>query len=148
MIYLWLAALVIFIIFEVATINLVSIWFAIGSFAALIATLFGAPLWLQIVLFFVVSGIILAFLRPAAKKYFAPRDQHINADRVIDLKCNVTEDISNLDGTGAVFVDGKTWTARSKDGSVIPAGTLVRVVAIDGVKLIVEAVEETSTVNN
>lgn len=142
MVYAWLAALLLFVITEVSTLNLVSIWFAAGSLVALISSLLGAELWLQFVLFFVVSGIILAFLRPLAKKYLNPRKTLTNADRVVGHMCTVTEDIDNISGKGAVYIDGKTWTARSSDGSVILSGSLVCAVSIEGVKLIVKPAEK------
>jgi len=142
MLYIWLAALVLFTILEAATVNLVSVWFAVGSLAALIAAVCGGPLWLQIALFLAVSGAVLAFVRPLAKKLVSTRRRPTNADRVIGRVCTVTEDVDNIAGRGAVFVDGKTWTARSAGGAPIPKGTLVRPLAIEGVKLMVAPVTE------
>ena len=136
--YIWIAALVVFIIAEAATVNLVSIWFAIGSLAALIAAFAGGPVWLQIVLFAAVSGLILVFLRPVVKKYLNVKWKPTNADRVIGQICTVTERIDNVAGTGEVFVDGKAWSARSADGEPVDKGEKVIPLSIEGVKLIVE----------
>ena len=136
--YVWIAALVIFIILEAVTVSLVSIWFAIGSLAALIAAFAGGQVWLQIVLFTVVSGLILVFLRPIAKRYLNVKWRPTNADRVIGQMCTVTERIDNIAGTGEVFVDGKAWSARSADGEPVDEGVKVIPVSIEGVKLIVE----------
>lgn len=138
MIYLWIAALFVFVIIEGLTVSLVSIWFAVGSIAAVIAAAAGAPLWLQIVLFLAVSVIVLSFVRPLAKNYINVLKKPTNADRVIGMVCPVIETIDNTRGTGAVTVDGKIWTARSENGEPIPQGTLVTPVSIQGVKLIVE----------
>lgn len=133
----WLAALIVFAIAEAATVQLVSIWFACGSLAALIAAAFHAQFWLQIVLFLVVSAVTLVLTRPIIKKSMAKTYRPTNADRVIGKPCYVTEKIDNIAAEGAVTVGGKTWTARSKTGEVLEEGTLVRPVAIEGVKLIV-----------
>lgn len=135
----WVAATVILLIVEGMAPGLVSIWFAIGAFAAMIASVFGAPLWLQIVWFFVVSVVTLLLTRPLAKKYVNGRAVPTNADMAIGQDCVVTEDINNVLGTGAVTVGGKTWTARMEapDGKA-HKGSVLRVVRIDGVKLIVE----------
>ena len=139
---LWLVVMVLFLMVEAATVGLVCIWFAVGALAALIAALLGAEIWLQIVLFLVVSAVALYFTRPLAKKYVNAKVEPTNADMVIGKECRVTEAIDNIAGTGAVYVDGKTWTARSVSDEVIPEGTLVTAKSIKGVKLIVAAPEK------
>ena len=138
----WLVALVVFSIAEAATVQLVSIWFAAGSLAAFIVALLHAPLWLQVVLFFVVAVASLLLTRPLIKKHLNTQVKPTNADRVIGMACRVTEDIDNIAATGAVSVQGKEWTARSKTGQPFKTGDLVRAVAIEGVKLIVIPIEE------
>lgn len=139
---LWLIVMVLFLVVEAATVGLVCIWFAVGALSALIAALLGAEIWLQIVLFLVVSAVALYFTRPLVKKYVNAKVEPTNADMVIGKECRVTEAIDNIAGTGAVYVDGKTWTARSESDEVIPEGTLVTAKSIDGVKLIVAAPEK------
>ena len=139
---LWLVVMVLFLMVEAATVGLVCIWFAVGALAALIAALLGAEIWLQIVLFLVVSAVALYFTRPLAKKYVNAKVEPTNADMVIGKECRVTEAIDNIAGTGAVYVDGKTWTARSESDEVIPEGTLVTAKSSKGVKLIVAAPEK------
>lgn len=139
---LWLIVMVLFLVVEAATVGLVCIWFAVGALSALIAALLGAEIWLQIVLFLVVSAVALYFTRPLAKKYVNAKVEPTNADMVIGKECRVTEAIDNIAGTGAVYVDGKTWTARSESDEVIPEGTLVTAKSIKGVKLIVAAPEK------
>ena len=138
----WLIVMVLFLVVEAATVGLVCIWFAVGSLAALLAAMCGAQLWLQIVLFLVASAATLYFTRPLVKKFVNNKVEPTNADMLIGKECRVVETIDNLSGTGAVYVDGKTWTARSADDEVIPEGTLVTAKSIDGVKLIVAAPEK------
>ena len=123
----WLVLLLLFAVGEAATVGLTSIWFAAGALAALIAALLGWALWIQIALFLIVSLLCLAAVRPLAKKH-----------RIIGLEAPVTEDIDNLRGKGAVTVNGLTWSARSQDDAPIPAGTLVKILRIEGVKVFVE----------
>ena len=135
--YFWLAAFVVLCVAEAVTVNLVSIWFALGALAALIAAALGAAVWLQVTLFLLVSALTLVLTRPLAKRLLARHHVPTNTDRVLGKTCEVTEAIDNTAGTGAVYVDGKTWTARSLDGEPIPAGTLVQAQSVEGVKLIV-----------
>lgn len=141
----WLVAMIILLIIEGVVPGLVSIWFALGALAALISALLGAPLWLQVVWFLLVSVISLALTRPLAKKYVNGRVQPTNADAVLGKDCIVTEDIDNILGVGAVVVGGKTWSARSADESVkIKKGETVKALRIDGVKLIVTPIDASS----
>lgn len=142
MIWIWLGAIVLFGVVEAATAGLVSIWFVAGALAALIAVLLGAGIWVQLVAFVVVSAAALALTRPLVKKITAGRSVPTNADRVLGREAKVTETIDNENSTGAVYVDGKTWTARSADGSVLPAGSRVEIRRMEGVKLIVEAAQK------
>ena len=133
----WIAAIIIFGVAEAATAGLVSIWFVIGSVAGLITAVLGGPVWLQIVLFFVVSIAALVITRPLVAR-MKKDNVATNADRVLGGTARVTETIDNTVPTGAVYIDGKTWSARSADESVIGTGTLVRVVRMEGVRLFVE----------
>lgn len=142
---LWLGVMVLFLVVEAVTVGLVCIWFAAGSLAALLCAMFGGRIWLQIVLFLVVSAVTLYFTRPLVKKYINNKVEPTNADIVIGKECRVTETIDNIEGTGAVYVDGKTWTARSENDEVIEQGTLVTAKRIDGVKLIVALHETVNT---
>ena len=135
---LWLILLVLFGIVEAATVGLFSIWFTAGALAAMIAALLHAPLWLQIVLFLAVSFVTLLLVRPLAKKFLIPSFQPTNADRIIGQEAVVTETIDNLQGRGLVAVEGTVWTARSEDERPIAAGTVVKVLRIEGVKVFVE----------
>lgn len=132
----WIVLMIVFLAVEAITPGLTSIWFGLGAAVALISAFMGAPIWLQAVLFLIVSIVALVFTRPLAREYVNKRVQATNADRVIGRQATVTERIDNLAGTGAATVDGRIWTARSADGSVIEAGALTTVKAIEGVKLL------------
>lgn len=138
MVIFWGAATVVFIVLELVTVGLASIWFALGSLCALIAALLGAPLWLQIIWFVIISAATLFLTRPLVRKYINSKTSPTNADRLIGGTVIVKERIDNINGTGAVLGDGKIWSARSSDGSIIEKDALVTVKEIQGVKLIVE----------
>lgn len=135
---IWIAAMVVFGVVEAVTVGLVSIWFVLGSAAGLIAAICEAPIWLQVVLFFAVSIAALIATRPLARKMMDKSIVPTNADAVLGREARVTEAIDNTAPSGAVYVDGKTWSARSESGETLPEGTLVRAVRMEGVKLFVE----------
>lgn len=137
MLAFWAVMLVAFIVIEAVTAQLVTIWFAVGSLASLIAQMLGAEVWLQWVIFVSVSAVILAATRPLVKKFTKTKVQPTNADRCIGQTAVVTEKIDNIAGKGAVKVGGIMWTARSETGDVIDENKEVTVTKIDGVKLIV-----------
>ena len=134
---LWIAAIVFFSVLEVSTVNMVSVWFVGGALGAFLASLLGAPMWLQITVFVVVSAVLLACLRPFVKKVAQPKKEPTNFDRILGQTAPVTEKIDNIRGTGAVKVDGKEWSARSADGQPIEQDTLVTIEKVEGVKVIV-----------
>ena len=135
----WLIAFILFVVGEAVTVGLVSIWFAVGSLGALAAAALGGGLWLQIVIFLLLSALSLMLLKPLSRKWMAGhKAARTNADRVIGETALVTEDIDNTMATGQVQVDGQIWTARSAHGVVIPAGSRVKVLSIQGVKVMVE----------
>ena len=134
---IWIAAIIIFGAAEAATAGLTSIWFVLGSVAGLIAAVCGGAIWLQVGLFFAVSIAALAFTRPLAVRWMNKDIKPTNADRVLGAVGRVTERIDNALPSGAVYIDGKTWTARSDDGGVIEPDTAVRILRMAGVKLIV-----------
>lgn len=140
---LWAILAVLFLVIELVTVGMVSLWFMVGAIAALIAAALGAAMWLQIVLFLIVSGACFALLYPKLRHLIGRRRQPTNADMVLGQTCVVTQRIDNIAGTGAVSVAGKTWTARTESGETAEAGDLVRAEQIQGVKLIVSPLHET-----
>ena len=142
----WTAAIILFGVVEAATAGLVSIWFVAGALVALIAAFVDASLVVQIILFLVVSAVALSLTRPMLRKITNANAVPTNADRVLGETAKVTETIDNENSVGAVYVDGKTWSARSTDGSVIPAGSRVYIESMQGVKLLVKKSEEKAEV--
>ena len=136
----WFGLMVLFLIFESSTVSLISVWFAAGSLAAMIAALLGAQIWLQAVLFTLVSCILLGCLRPFARRLLKPGIVKTNADALVGTTGYLLEEADNLRGTGRIKLGGVEWTARSATDGVIPVGSLVKVERIEGVKVFVREV--------
>lgn len=143
---IWLVLMVVFLIAEASTVALISLWFAAGSLAALLVNLLGAPVWLQVAVFLVVSTALLASLRTLVQKYLNPKLIRTNVDAVVGSRGYVLSDIDNVSATGTVKLGSMEWTARSATGQIIKAGTLVQVDRIEGVKAFVFPVEVPETV--
>ena len=134
----WLVLMVGFLALEASCpCHLVSIWFAVGALVSGIVAMFHGALWLQILLFIVVSCGLLIATFPLAKKVLKPKIVSTNVDAVVGTRGYVTEDIDNMNAVGQVKLGGMYWTARSENGHPIPAGTLVQVKHIEGVKAFV-----------
>lgn len=139
----WLVAIVLFLIIEINTLALTTIWFAGGSLAAFIAALLGVSVKAQLVIALIVSGILLLFTRPFATKVINKGTVKTNAAGLIGKKARVTAEINNQLSQGAAVVGGQEWTARAEnDEEIIPVDTIVVIKEIRGVKLIVEKKEE------
>lgn len=145
----WLILLIICIGIELPTLGLTTIWFAGGALIAIFAAVVGAPIWLQAVLFIVVSLLLLFFTRPVAVKYFNKDRVKTNVESMVGRQAIVISEVDNLQGIGQVTVGGQEWSARSADDQVnIAVGAVVTVVAINGVKLVVreQQLQNTDTV--
>ena len=146
-VYIWIGLMVVFLIIEaVCAIHLISIWFAAGALVAAIVAALNGPVWLQLLLFVLVSGVLLAALLPFVRKFINPKLEKTNVDSVIGTEGYVLQNIDNLSATGQVKLGGMEWTARSVTGEKIPAGALVKVEKIEGVKVFVSAIKEASEV--
>ena len=131
----WLIAFLGLVFLEFATINLVSIWFAIGALASLIVSFYVENTTIQIAVFVVVSLISLLLTKKFVSKVRKKEPEKTNLDRVIGKIGVVTSEISKLE-PGEVKVDGKRWSAIST--KKIKVGSKVEILAIDGVKLSVK----------
>ena len=141
--YIWLGVTILAAIVEAAVPALVSIWFVPGGLAALIASLLGGPVVLQIGLFLAVSALALIVTRPIADRVQKKKAESTNADMAVGRTALVTEDINNLLASGRVTVLGNSWAARSvEESTVIPKGETVTVERIEGVKLMVRRSNE------
>ena len=138
MLWIWIAAIAAFVIIEAVTVQLVTIWFAVGAVGGLIACAAGAQIWLQILVFIIISAVALIATKPLVKKITEKKKEPTNADRYIGRQAVVTEEIDNIQNKGAATVGGLEWTARSADGSKIAKDTVVTVEAIEGAKIIVK----------
>lgn len=142
MMIFWLVLLIVCIVIEVMTMGLTTIWFAGGALVAVLAALLHAPIFIQVILFFLVSFLMLFFTRPLAVKYFNKDRVKTNVESMVGRQAIVTSEIDNLQSAGQVTLGGQEWSARSYDDNVrIPVGIVVRVAAISGVKLIVRVDE-------
>ena len=136
---IWLGLFILLLVIEIITVGLTTIWFAAGALAALAANVLGANLIIQIIIFLAVSVVLLIFTRPWAEKHLNRKRVRTNYEREIGKVIRITEKVDNLDQTGKSVVDGQEWTVRSRnDSDIFEAGALARVVAVSGVKLIVE----------
>lgn len=142
-ILVWVILLVLFVVIEVLTMGLTTIWFAGGALAAAITAVLRLPSYIQIATFIVVSFVLIIFTRPIAVRYFNKDRVKTNAESIVGKKAIVTGAIDNIKASGQVTVAGMEWSARSiSDDITIEEGKVVTVVAISGVKLIVEERKE------
>lgn len=135
----WLAIFILLVIVELLTMGLTTIWFAGGAVVAFIASLLNANMFVQVLLFFAVSILLLIFTRPFASKYVNRNKVLTNVDGLVGKRAVVMQDIDNLQMTGEVQIEGKVWMARtSEDGVHIAKDAIVTIESIRGVKLIVK----------
>ncbi len=139
----WLVAMIVFIIAETMTVSLVSIWFAAGSLGAVVVALLGGGLTLQVSVFLALAIVLLFSLRSVVRKHFTPNLIRTNVDSVVGSTGIVLTPVNNIAALGQVQVGGVEWSARSSNNSHIPAGTLVKVDKVEGVKVFVSVAEET-----
>ena len=142
----WLVLIPVFLLIEASTVMLVSIWFALGSLAALLLSLLGASVGLQAAVFLIVSAVSLTALRPLVRKYINPKLTKTNVDAVVGTTGLVTVAIDNVSAVGQVKLGAMYWSARSTAGDKIPEGALVRVDKIEGVKVFVTPMEVSANV--
>ena len=138
---IWLVICVVFLGIEIATLGLTTIWFAGGALLAMLVAAIGLPVYVQIPVFLIVSVVLLLFTRPLAMKYFNKERIRTNAESLVGETAVVTETINNIKGMGKAVINGQEWTARSSTDAVeIEKETKAVIVAIEGVKLIVQPV--------
>lgn len=141
MLYLWIGFFILSVVLEAVTLNLIGVWFMPGTILAFLLALFGAPAWIQVLVWLCVTVIVCLSTFRFTKRIFNRRATPTNADRVLGKEALVTEIISAPDQSGQVKVLGQIWSARCSDpNTVIPVGTTVRVLRIEGVTLIVESI--------
>lgn len=138
----WLGIMILCLVIEAITVGLTTIWFAIGGLAAMVASLLGLGIEGQCIVFFIVSLVLLIFTRPIAVKYINPKKVRTNYEDAVDKTVKITERVDNISGTGTAMLNGQEWTARmQRDDVTLEVGTLAKVVAIEGVKLILKPLD-------
>lgn len=137
--YIWLGVVILLTLVECMTVGLTTIWFVISGLVALLVSLAVDNFVLQFGIFVILGIILLITTRPLLLKFIKPKEEKTNFDRIIGMEGIVTEEI-NKNNVGEVKVDGKKWSAVSN--KKIPKDSVVKILAIDGVKLRVEKVEE------
>lgn len=139
----WLAAMIILIIIEIVTVGLTTIWFAIGALVAIIVSMLGGGIILQLTVFLLISLGMLIFTRPLAIRYINNSRTRTNYEGIIGKVVRITQDVDNIADQGCAVVNGQEWTVRSADDKCrIASGSLAKVIDIKGVRLIVEKYEE------
>ena len=139
----WLAAMVVFLAAEAMTVTLVSIWFAAGALGAIVVALLGGGVVLQVTVFLALAVVLLLSLRTVMRRHFTPNVTRTNVDSIIGATGIVVTPVNNIAALGQVQINGMEWSARSSDNSHIPAGAMVRVDRVEGVKVFVTPVLET-----
>jgi len=139
MIIIWFAVIIIAAVIEINTMDLTSIWFSAGGLIAFILALVGANEIIQVITFIVVSLLLLISVRPIVKNYLKTNVISTNTDRLVGKVAICTKDI-NVGERGEVKIDGKFWLAISSGDEDIVIDEKVEVLAIEGVKLIVDSI--------
>ncbi len=137
--WIWLIVIVLALIIEAMGPQIVSIWFAVGGVAAFILSLCGLDVSVQIIAFVAVTVVSLIATKPIVAKLRKTDNTPTNADRYVGMEGKIIVPISVIEGTGRVLVSGSDWSAISDED--IPKDTLVRVEAIEGVKLRVKRID-------
>ncbi|WP_432651785.1 NfeD family protein [Huintestinicola sp.] len=138
---LWIIVMIAAVLVEAASFALLSIWFAVGALAALVAAILGAGTGVQIGVFLAVSVILLAATRPLLKKLMPKKYIPTNGELDLGKTAVVIEKIDGMAGTGRVRLEGVDWGAVSADGSVIETGVSVTVIAKGAAYLTVQPVQ-------
>ncbi len=133
----WFILFAALLAFELATFGLYTIWFSVGALVATLASMVGGPIWLQSVLFVVVSLVLLLFTRPIAAKYFNRNRTKTNVETLIGKQAVVTKTIDNRQEQGEILYNGMPWSARSAEERILETGSYVVIKRVEGVKVIV-----------
>ena len=134
---IWAVLIVFFTIVEALTLGLTSIWFAVGSLAALIASAIGFNILVQVVSFILVAIVLLIYTRPIARKLLKVGQNKTNINALIGKTGSVIKIILPME-VGQVKLNGQIWTAKGAENETYAVGDIVEVLAIEGVKLIIK----------
>lgn len=140
MIIIWFVVIIVAAVIEMNTMDLTSIWFSVGALIAFVLSLIGVPPFWQVLTFVVVAVVLIISVRPVAKNYFKTNAISTNADRLVGKVAVCTKPI-NVGDRGEVKIDGKYWLAITSGDQDIELDEKVEVLAIEGVKLIVDKIQ-------
>ncbi len=133
----WIIFAIVLGIVEAVTVNLVTIWFAVGAVAAFVTAIFTDSVLIQISIFALISLIALILTRPFAKSMIENKKVATNADRFIGAEGIVLEEIDEIKGSGKIKALGQIWSAKSADKGRISEGETVIISKIEGVRAVV-----------
>lgn len=137
--HVWLIIAGAFVILEIATMGFLVFWFAVGALVAMVLSFFVENIFIQSLVFVIVSTLLLFATKPFVNKVM-PKDSFVktNSYSIEGKVGKVTIDIEPIDGKGQVKVAGEAWSAKSVDDTYIPKDTEVVIEKIEGVKAIVK----------
>ena len=140
--YIWMIIAALFVVGEIFTAGFFLLWFGIGAAAAGVLALFGLGYGWQLGAFVIVSGVLFVVSRRLAEKFSKKQPPGIGADRVIGKVGTINEEIDNAKNTGCVRLKKEEWRAESHTGDIIPVGSRVEVIRMDGTHLVVKEKKE------
>lgn len=136
----WLLIAAVLFVGEIITAGFLLMWFAIAAVIAMLVSFITTNIFIQTLVFLIVSIILLLFTKPLLSKYTKGDNTIMNSKTIIGQKAIVTEEISLLKGTGQINVNGEIWSAKIDNPDIIiPKGSRVEIIGIDGVKACVSA---------
>lgn len=138
---IWLILAGIFFIGEIATTGFLIFWFGIGALIAMAISFITSNVIIQTTVFIISSTILIFVTKPFVKKFVDIKNTNTNVYSIIGKKALVTKEIDTINAKGQIKVDGEVWSAENKDGQIIPKGSEVEVLAVEGVKAIVKAIK-------
>ena len=140
--WIWMAVAAILLIAEIFTAGFFLIWFSIGAAGAGILSMLGVGQPGQLIIFILASGILFVFGRRFAERVTLKQPPGVGADRFVDQKGVVIEDIDNTAGKGRIRVGSDEWRALSDSGEIVNKDTIVEVMRIEGTKAVVKPLEK------
>lgn len=142
----WLIFAGIFFIIEMATVGFLIFWLGIGALLAMVTSFITDNIVIQTIVFVITSGLLIPLTKPLADKFTNKKSVATNSYSLIGKKGIVFADIDSIKATGLVKVNGETWSAKSENGEAISKDTEIKVLSIDGVKLVVSPLKINSVI--
>ena len=137
---LWLIVAGIFFIIEIATVGFLIFWLGIGALLAMVTSFITDNLIIQTIVFVISSSILIPLTKPLVDKFWNKKPIPTNSYSLINKRGIVTKKINTIQGVGQVKVNGEIWSAKTEGNKIIPKDSQIKVLKIDGVKLVVEQI--------